>query len=47
MRKINFFGEYTAPELEVISTVVEQGFTLSNGEGSTFSLTGEDDDINF
>ena len=29
MRKINFFGEYTAPELEVISTVVEQGFTMS------------------
>ena len=32
MRKTNFFAEeYTAPELEVISTIVEQGFTLSAG----------------
>jgi len=31
MRKNNFFAEYTAPELEVISTIVEQGFTLSAG----------------
>ena len=33
MRKQNFFegGGYSAPELEVISTTVEQGFTLSSG----------------
>lgn len=29
MRKTTLFGEYTAPELEVISTVVEQGFIMS------------------
>jgi len=32
MRKLNFFAEeYVAPELEVISTVVEQGFQASLG----------------
>lgn len=32
MKKIFLQGEgYVAPELEVISTVVEQGFTLSAG----------------
>jgi len=29
MRKNNSFVEYTAPELEVVSTIVEQGFTMS------------------
>jgi hypothetical protein len=32
MNKKNFFSqEYIAPELEVISTVVECGFSLSSG----------------
>lgn len=32
MNKKNFFSqEYVAPELEVISTVVEAGFSLSTG----------------
>ena len=39
MRKINFFGEYTAPELEVVSTVVEQGFTMS----ANIDLASEED----
>ena len=39
MRKINFFGEYTAPELEVVSTVVEQGFNLSSA--NTIELASE------
>lgn len=32
MRKQNLFAEeYVAPEIEVVSTVVEAGFTLSAG----------------
>ena len=31
MVKKSFFEEYTAPEMEVISTVVEAGFELSSG----------------
>ncbi|MBQ8493575.1 MAG: hypothetical protein IJ464_04770 [Alistipes sp.] len=31
MRKLNYFAEeYVAPELEVVSAVVEQGFDLSS-----------------
>lgn len=46
MRKSNFFAEeYVAPELEVLSTVVEQGFTLSGMEGG-FETTPEDDGFN-
>ena len=42
MRKINFFGEYTAPELEVVSTVVEQGFTMSSQiEAASFEDAGD------
>ena len=34
MNKLNYFdAEYVAPEVEVISTVVEHGFSLSNGWG--------------
>ena len=35
--KKTLFAEYTAPEMEIISTNVEAGFTLS-GEGASFSL---------
>ena len=31
MMKKSIFEEYVAPELEVFSTVVEAGFTLSSG----------------
>ena len=32
MRKFNYFAEeYVAPELEVVSAVVESGFDLSSG----------------
>ena len=31
MTKKNLFEEYVTPEVEVISTVVEQGFSLSLG----------------
>ena len=42
MRKLNFFAEeYTAPELEVVSTVVEAGFSLS-GDGASFGLDDVD-----
>ena len=34
MKKTTF---YTAPELEVISTAVEAGFSLSDGETSDFA----------
>ncbi len=41
--KINNSMEYTAPALEVITTLVEQGFTASFGnEGEA----GDDFDIN-
>ena len=39
MIKKTFFEEYTAPEMEVISMVVEDGFTLSTG----FDDSPEDD----
>ena len=39
MIKKAFFEEYTAPEMEVISMVVEAGFTLSAG----FDDSTEDD----
>ena len=45
MKKTFLAEEYVAPALEVVSTTVEAGFSLSNGEGSAFSLTGEDDAI--
>ncbi|MBR2866684.1 MAG: hypothetical protein IKC12_03085 [Alistipes sp.] len=32
--------EYSAPELEVVSTIVEQGFTLSSGV--EFQSAGEE-----
>ena len=31
MTKKNLFEEYVTPEVEVISTVVEQGFSISLG----------------
>lgn len=39
MMKKTIFEEYVAPELEVISTIVEAGFALSAG----FSDAEEDD----
>ena len=42
MNKQNYFSaEYVAPEVEVISTVVEHGFSLS---GVTINSWEEDDD---
>ena len=50
MNKKNFFegSIYSAPEMEVISVVAEQGFSFSSGEeGSGIPGVGEDDfDIN-
>lgn len=39
------FRTYAAPELEVISTVVERGFELSYGRDTNFIYTEEDDDL--
>lgn len=39
MNKKSIFEEYVAPEMEVISAVVEAGFTLSTG----FDDSPEDD----
>ena len=43
MNKQNYFAsEYIAPEVEVISTVVEHGFSLSFGEAG---WAGQDGDV--
>ena len=46
MNKQNYFEqEYIAPEVEVISTVVEHGFSLSNGWGDE-GEAGDGFDVN-
>ncbi len=42
MRKTTSLREYSAPELEVVSTIVEQGFTMSN-----VSTIDSADEINY
>ncbi len=42
-KNIYFSEEYTAPELEVFSTVVEQGFEASYGD---FGEAGDEFDTN-
>ena len=45
MNKQNYFEqEYIAPEVEVISTVVEHGFSVSASFGVTINAWEDDDD---
>ena len=43
MKKQQFMAAYEAPEVEVITLAVEQGFQGSTGEG----FGSDDDDLNF
>ena len=45
MDKKNFFegSIYSAPEMEVISVVAEQGFSVSGAEIEDWNIIGQDD----